>query len=237
MNFYSHGLLIGLGVLAGGLLLFYLARKKDLSTDFIFDLVVIATVGGLIGARVLYFIFYRDQFVAWYEVFYIWYGGLVSFGGLLGGILTGVFYLKARGENVWKWLDLSIIGLMTGWAIGRVGCLLNGDSVGILTTSKLAITGRFPTQVFESIWSLVVVGFCLIFYKYKPRELGAGSVFSAGLFLYGIGRFFIDIWRDEPVLFWLIKPGQLTSLIMISIALIIFGLINYKLLRRRHGGF
>jgi len=221
INIYNHGLMMVLGSIAGGFFLYHLATREKLKTNFILDLVVYSVFGGIIGARLAYFIVYFNQFNSWQEIFYLWNGGMISFGGMIGGLLFAWLILSLRKEKVLPWMDIGFIGLMLGWAIGRVGCFLNGDSVGLATNSFLGFYGRWPTQLYESSWSLIVVAFgYYLIGKRKAWKLPEGSVFLIAAASYALGRFLIDNLREEEFVLGLIKPGQLASLIIFIIALI-----------------
>lgn len=238
VNIYTHGLLIVIGALLGGLIIYFLAKKQEIRATLTFDLIIFSLIGGLIGARILFVILYYDQFSNFKEIFYIWYGGLVSYGGIAGGLLVAWWFLLIKKEKVLKWFDIGIIGLMTGWAFGRIGCLLAGDSLGILSNLKLAIWGRIPTQLFESIWAIFVAVICWLILKLKIRwQLKDGLIFVTGIGLYALGRLIIDFWRDETIFFWFLKTGQFGSIIIFLIALIIVGLFLIKKIRRPNGSY
>ena len=65
-----------------------------------------------------------------FKVFLIWEGGLVMYGGLIGGILFGIYSSRANKLKVWNALDMAMIGAFIGLSIGRWGCLLVGDDYG-----------------------------------------------------------------------------------------------------------
>lgn len=225
INIYSHGLLMALGAIIGGVILYYLARKKNLPTNFILDLIVLGMVGGLIGARLLYFWLYLNQFEHWYEIFFVWWGGLVSFGGLGAALLVAAIYLKNKRQSVWQWFDLGIIGILVGWAIGRIGCFLAGDVVGILTHSGLAVGGRWPIPLFESAWCLLIGMACFILLIQKKWLIQPGLIFNIGLGLYGLGRFIIDFLKEENTLFWQLKFSQVGDLLIVALAIIFIFII------------
>lgn len=237
LNVYSHGLMMAIGAIAGGLIIFYLAKRKNLATNFVLDLCVFALLFGIIGSRILYVILYFDQFQRFREVFFIWYGGLVSYGGIAGGFLVAYLYLKAKKQPILKWFDIGIIGLLIGWAFGRVGCLLNGDSYGLITQSKIAIWGRIPTQIFESTWVIIAAGLCYVGLGVKAKKhLPDGIIFISGIGLYALGRFVIDFFRDEPIIVWFLKGSQVGSLIIFILAiLVILYLIKYR--KESHASF
>jgi phosphatidylglycerol:prolipoprotein diacylglycerol transferase len=65
-----------------------------------------------------------------FKVFLIWQGGLVMYGGMIGGILFGILASRSQGLKVWNTLDMAMIGAFLGLSIGRWGCLLVGDDYG-----------------------------------------------------------------------------------------------------------
>jgi phosphatidylglycerol:prolipoprotein diacylglycerol transferase len=221
VNIYTHGFMIALGAIVGGLVIYFLAKKDNLNIAILFDLIIYSLLGGFVGARLLYIVLYPHQFNGILDMLAIWYGGLVSFGGLAVGLFVAWLVLKAKKEPIYKWFDIGIIGLLVGWAIGRIGCLLNGDSLGILSVSKIAIWGRIPTQLFESFWSLVVAGICFWLLAKKKAILPDGMIFWFGLGSYALGRFVIDFFLDENKIFLSLKPGQIGSIILFLLAFII----------------
>lgn len=237
VNFYTHGLMIALGAILGGALIFYLAKRENLSRRFLFDTLVYSLFVGIVGARLVYIIAYYYQFSNWKEMFLIWYGGLVSFGGILFGFLTAGLILKKRHEPVLKWFDLGIIGMFIGWAIGRVGCFLSGDVPGVTSASKIAIWGQIPVSLFEAGWSLILAGILLYLLLWRKEFLSkfkSGFLFMVGIAGQGLGRFVIDFWRNEAVLGWGLKPGQIVSLVIfLGSALFLFApYLGYKFPRK-----
>lgn len=230
INIYTHGLLIALGAIFGGAIIFYLAKRENLQRRYLFDLLVYSLFGGIIGARILYVILYYYQFDNWHEMFLVWHGGLTSFGGLLFGLLTAALILRKRHQKVFEWFDIGIIGLLLGWTFGRVGCLLSGDVPGVISNSKIAIWGQIPVSLFEGIWSLVVAGF-LFYLSLSQKEFVQkrpnGFVFFIGLALYFLGRFIVDFWRNEPI-FFLIRGGQIASLVLFIITVAILYFYYFK---------
>ncbi|KKQ17524.1 MAG: Prolipoprotein diacylglyceryl transferase [Berkelbacteria bacterium GW2011_GWA1_36_9] len=233
VNFYTHGLLIAIGCLIGGYFIYALARKEQLPTNFLFDLLVLSLLLGIVGARLAYVIAYYYQFGNWHEMFFLWYGGLVSFGGLIFGFLTAGLILKRKQQNILHWFDLGVIGLLIGWAFGRIGCFLSGDVFGIESTSRLSIWGTLPVALFEAIWSLMVAG--ILFYLYTVKrnfinQFPNGFIFYLGLALYTLGRFLIDFFRQEDV-FYILKGGQIASLVIFVSAVLI---LIFKYFRRKN---
>src|SRR5262245_26228395 len=65
-----------------------------------------------------------------FKILLIWQGGLVMYGGLVGGILFGLYAARKHGLNPWNGLDTGLLCGFIGLVLGRVGCLLVGDDYG-----------------------------------------------------------------------------------------------------------
>jgi len=230
VHIYTHGVMIVLGIILGSVLLYLMAQKKGFETDFLFDTIVYSIFAGLIGARLAYIILYHNQFANFKEMLFIWYGGLTSFGGIICGFLVSWAILHYKKKPVGEWFDIGIIGFLVGWAVGRVGCLLAGDSLGIVSASKIAIWGRLPSQLFESIWAIILAAVCYFIYLKKSKwNLPDGFIFLAGVSGYAIGRFAIDFFRDEPLILNFLKASQIFSLLIFIIAAFIMGVMIKRL--------
>jgi len=91
------------------------------------NILVIAGVIGLLGAKIFHNLENWDELVAdpW--------GSLISFSGLsfLGGLLLGgaaiIWYAKKKNISVIHLADAAAIVMPLGYAIGRLGCQVSGD--------------------------------------------------------------------------------------------------------------
>jgi phosphatidylglycerol:prolipoprotein diacylglycerol transferase len=107
-------------------------------------------VAGFIGAHLFSVLFYFPDQVAhdpWLLV-RVW-EDVSSFGGMLGGALGAVIYLRVRGRSLssaerWGYCDAVAFVAPFGWAIGRIACSLAHDHPGRLTRFPLAISLATP---------------------------------------------------------------------------------------------
>jgi prolipoprotein diacylglyceryltransferase len=77
-----------------------------------------------------------------FQVLLIWQGGLVMYGGMIGGILLGILGARKYGLNPWNALDTALVSGFLGLAIGRWGCLMVGDDYGSLVPEGFVASAR-----------------------------------------------------------------------------------------------
>lgn len=174
-----------------------------------------------------------------------WAGGLVYYGGLVFAILGGIVLLKRDRFDPWKAADLSAPGVALGLAFGRIGCLLAGCCFGTPSTGPLALffphhspaseaqakakllgsvslpaLSVHPTQVFESLASLAVAAFCLLWVHGRKRY--DGEVFLWFLGLYGLARFGLEFLRaDDRGSAGGLSTSQVISLLLMGAAVLV----------------
>ena len=205
--------------------------------------------GAIIGARTLYVItFWREQFAnkPLYEVLMVQHGGLVYYGGLIGASLAVVLYTQIKKFPLWKAADVLAPSVALGYVFGRIGCLMNGCCYGRACDLPWAI--RFPqpndpstysgprpgvplhpTQIYESLLSLVLYAFLAWLYRRKKFD---GQVFATYLICYPLVRSFVELFRgDYPEyqrFLGFITPAQ-----ALSVAILAAGIGLFVFLPRR----
>jgi phosphatidylglycerol:prolipoprotein diacylglycerol transferase len=220
--FYLHfyGLIIVLGIIAGTVLIEWLAKARGMNSQFIWDSLIWTMVVGVLGAR-LWHIFtpppssiavgLTTQFYLSHplDALAIWNGGLGIPGAVIGGGLAMYLIARRRGENFLAWADVIAPGLALGQAIGRWANFVNQELYGAPTNLPWAITispekrlagfeqfsTYHPLFLYESLWSLATVFFLLwIGRKYADR-LKTGDIFLIYLITYPTIRFLLDFIR------------------------------------------
>ena len=131
------GGLIGAVILAG---LKYWEKEKDklpkplietnkvYPSDRIGDITLIAAFTGILGAK--FFAIFEDLSNLSSENFFdvlFSGGGLAIYGGLIGGFIGVVWYLKKHNIDVFQVADAVAPALIIGYGVGRIGCQLSGD--------------------------------------------------------------------------------------------------------------
>ncbi|MHC5037096.1 MAG: prolipoprotein diacylglyceryl transferase, partial [Planctomycetota bacterium] len=129
---YSYGFMMMAAFAAAIFVAAVRARNEGLDPNVILDLGLWAMISGILGARLFYVIQYNKQFEgsAFWEYFKVWEGGIVFYGGLIGGFFACVAYLVKRKISIPRVADIVAPSLPLGVAFARFGCFLNGCCFG-----------------------------------------------------------------------------------------------------------
>lgn len=221
---YPWGLSLGLAFLFGSWLVFRETAKRGIDLKEVFWLVIFIFLGGLAGSRLAYLF----QFPQYYlthplEIFQIWAGGLMFYGGLFGALISGWLYLRYKDKtncffclgkssrsddrvpSIKKQFVLSFLqiadvitpALAFGIFITRIGCSLINDHQGAITSLPWAIQwpdGTLRHPVAEYLALNGLIMF-LVFWFLRNRLKKPGQLFIIFLFWYSVSRFLLDFSR------------------------------------------
>jgi phosphatidylglycerol:prolipoprotein diacylglycerol transferase len=219
----SFGVMIALAFIAAGFVAHWQFKKRGVRPDFIYPLLIAAVIGGLLGAKIHYLIIHPDE---WPRNM-LSGSGLVWFGGLFGAIVGVVLVTWVSKQRLARIMDAGALAVAIGYAVGRMGCFLNGDDYGQPTSLPWGIafpngspptTVRVqPTQLYEIGASLVI--FALLYWLVSPRFKREGSLIFAYAILAGIERFLVEFIRTNPK-----EALGLTQQQFIAIAIFVVGI-------------
>lgn len=247
----SYGLMMALAYAVATWYLYRHLHYIQLDKDTLFNLIFIAFVSALLGAKVLYIL------VSWpemgstfsqrliYAVRNFRYG-FVFFGGAIAAVCSLIYYLKKKNLPVLKTADFCIVALPLGHAIGRIGCFLAGCCHGrptdlpwgvVFTDSHSLVAPHYlgvplhPTQLYEMILNLLLF-FLLQHYYKKPHK--NGSILALYLAGYACVRFGIEFFRGDFRGGFLLglSPSQLISLGVAASAICVLFLLKKD---KKHG--
>src|ERR671939_324227 len=239
----TYGVLLALAFLAALFVAARLGARDGLQRERVFDLGLWMLLGGLVGSKLLLMVAepeYASNPWQLVSLDFLRSGG-VWYGGFLGGLLTGVLLIRRYKLPFWKVTDAFAPGVALGQAVGRQGCFAAGCCWGKPTTlpwgvafGELAhrITGvpvgvhLHPTQLYESFAALLIF---LFLYWLHRRKRFDGEVIGAYAVLYGLTRFTIEFFRDDPrgdiaglTTLTHLSTSQLISLIVIGALIFLF---------------
>jgi phosphatidylglycerol:prolipoprotein diacylglycerol transferase len=135
---YSYGVMLGVSLIVGWYITLPLAKRDGLPAETMANCYVITALAALAGSRILYILTNPSEFPTEGKEFgdiigmylQIRKGGLVAYGGFLGGFVGSWAYLRAKGLRLMPWADIAVPSLASGLFITRIGCYLYGCDFG-----------------------------------------------------------------------------------------------------------
>src|SRR4051794_37045115 len=176
------------------------------SPDLAYELVFAALVGGLIGAKLWYVLENGGAFFSG--------TGLVFYGGLIGGALGVLAWMKHRDALDLTVCDVIAPSLAAAYAIGRIGCQLSGDgdygkawdgpwAMAYPNGTVPTTTPVHPTPIYET---LAMGLFAYLLWRWRDRW-APGTLIAIYLIGAGLERFLVEfVRRNDDVALGLTQP-------------------------------
>ena len=238
IGFFSigwHGVLMFIGIAVGLALTLPLAKKLGIQYETTYTAAIWAVIFGFVGARLTHVIdnwsYYSQDLV---EILAVQKGGLGWYGALVGGIVGVAICARLNKFSLARFADAVAPGIILGLSIGRIGCTLNGDSPGTLTSLPWGFVythpdsfspvwvSTHPAAVYEILWNVVIL---TVLWRLWKRLQPDGGLFLVSLVLYSVGRFVISWFRAED---HVLGPLHQSHLISIAIFIVAVGLLAYR---------
>ena len=145
---YAYGFMLMVGFLVVVFVARIKAKSEGLNPEDISNLGIYTIFVGILGGRTFYVIqnlgSYKHNIL---DIFKIYEGGLVFYGGLLASIAAVIVYTKIRNLPVLKTIDIIAYAFALGIIFGRIGCFLNGCCWGDVCSPDLPWAVTFPKSV------------------------------------------------------------------------------------------
>ena len=131
------------------------------------DILFLGVAGVVIGGRLGYCLFYKPGYYLSHplEIFAVWQGGMAFHGGLLGVVVSMLWFAHSRQRPWLQVADFVAPCVPTGLAAGRVGNFINGELWGRFASPDLpwgmvfahsgSMQPRHPSQVYQFLLSLI----------------------------------------------------------------------------------
>lgn len=263
------GMIVAAGVLIGATPLRRYAEWHGVSDEHIRGLLTWVMISGFLGAHEFDVLAYQWDRIGdgtintpaswwpgflpvglwpsnWPLVIRIW-DGISSYGGFIGGAIGFAFYVWWKRLPVRLFADITIVGLLPAFSIGRIGCTVVSDHIGAkvdldswyaflamdyprkLNPGRLA--ELYPgTSEFIPAWNLGLVEFLylvpvnivVLWLAFRPsKRMPAGFVTVLTGVLYAPVRFFLDFLRpgDTDPPYWGLTFAQWSSILAFGVAL------------------
>ena len=258
----SFGVFMLLSFLTGGYILRAEMRRIGEDPEKAWDLVFMAVVGGIVGAKAYYVLLNYERLMADPIGLIFSRGGLVWYGGFVLATVLVIWEIRRQKLPLPKVADAAAPALALAYAVGRVGCFMVGDDWGRPTGSWVGIAfpqGAPPTRVdiierefgitvdpelIERYGQIVPVHptqlyevalSTLIFFvlwRLRLHPRAAGWLFMLWLVLAGAERFAVEFFRAKDDRF----IGILTLAQVISIGIMIVGAVGMARLAKAPRG-
>ena len=248
IRWYSVFILIG--IIIAYFLIQKESKKKNIDSEFVFNLVFWVVLIGIIGARLYYVLFSLNEYNKFIDIFKVWEGGLAIHGGILAGLITLIIYCNKNKVKKLVMTDIAVPGIIIAQAIGRWGNFFNGEAFGkavsytylrslhfipnfIINNMFLydSFDGewayRHPCFYYESLWCLLGFILLLVIRKYYMKRKD-GFLTAFYMFWYGLGRFFIEFLRTDALKIFNIRVAQVVSFLLFSIGIGMMIYLIYK---------
>jgi phosphatidylglycerol---prolipoprotein diacylglyceryl transferase len=243
----SFGLMMFLSFLTAAWITGKQLERYGMPKELAWDVLAWVALGGIAGAKLYYLALHLDVFLADPVGQLLSRGGLVWYGGLIGGVTAYYFQIRAKKLPMATMFDATAPALAIGYAVGRLGCFLVGDDYGRYTDGPFGIAfpdgappstaynlrqiGEYvppeipdaavvpvhPTQLYEI--GLAMIMFAILWRLGRRAGLRAGQLFAVYLALYGVERFMIEFVRAKSDRFVLgMSTSQLASIALLVIA-------------------
>jgi phosphatidylglycerol:prolipoprotein diacylglycerol transferase len=175
--------------------------RKDIE-----DMLFLGVLGVVIGGRLGYCLFYKPEYYLHnpLQVLFVWQGGMSFHGGLIGVIVSQVWFAHSRHKPFWQVMDFIAPCVPPGLGAGRIGNFINGELWGRPADPTLpwamvfpqsgSNVPRHPSEIYEFLLEGVLLFILMWLYARKPhKEAQVSAVFLVG---YGAARFTAEYFRE-----------------------------------------
>lgn len=239
----SYALISIIGLIVCCIVTVRLGKKYKIELEDIILAAVAVGIGLILGGHILYGITNIDDMIAEFQssdalTFHqVWtilvsaFGGMVFYGGFLGGLLgLSVFARFSSCNSREYFFDLYAVITPLFHVFGRIGCFLGGCCYGIESSFGFTVTGntlvpelngvcRFPVQLVEAACNLVLFLILLILFHSERHSKRLTYIY---MLMYSPIRFCLEFLRGDAIRgIWMgLSTSQWISLILFVIAAI-----------------
>lgn len=238
----TFGLMMFLSFLSAAWLTGKQLERYGYKREIAWDVLAWVAIGGIVGAKLYYLGLHWENLVADPIGELTSRGGLVWYGGLIGGVLAYYLQIRAKKLSPALMFDATAPALAFAYAVGRIGCFLVGDDYGVPTDSAVGIAfpngsppstagnlraigvdvpaavpdatvlAVHPTQLYEVGLALIMFA---VLWNIGKRSMHRGHLFALWMALYSVERFVIEFVRAKDDIFFGFSTSQMMSILLL----------------------
>jgi phosphatidylglycerol:prolipoprotein diacylglycerol transferase len=229
--------MIGIGFIIALAVGMYRAKRMHKNEEAVMDIAMLAGVLGFLGAKLLFVIISFQEFLK-SPLTVLGSSGFVVYGGIVTGVIVAILYCRHKKLAFLEYFDLIMPEIAIAQGFGRIGCFMAGCCYGRETDSWIGVTfpaGSFapsgvkliPTQLFSSVGDFFIAAI-LILIAERKKDMAHGNIGAIYMLLYGVGRFVIEIFRnDDRGAVGILSTSQFISIFIVA-AGIVFLVVNHR---------
>jgi len=212
--------------------------KDRLILNIFDDLITYLIIGIILGGRLGYILIYNFDYYLnnLTEILMIWKGGMSFHGGLVGVLISTLFFSKKHNINPFIFLDLISAVAPIGIFLGRIANFLNSELYGKQTEifwsvifPKIDNLTRHPSQIYEALFEGLILFLILNLLIRKNMLNKKGEITSYFLIFYSLFRFLLEFFREpDPQIGYLIIGMTMGQILCVFLFVIGIGLFFKK---------
>lgn len=246
------GVMVALAIYSAIWLIHKDAKARGLADEKVWDFGMFASLSGVVGARLFHILEYPVEFIHDPIGMIFTRGGFSIYGGWVVGTIGGIWYLRKHKFPVWEMADSAALGMMIGYAVGRIGCQLSGDGdwgtmanmalkpdwlptwfwaqtyTGNVVNEIIPEPGVYPTPMYESAGAFLSLA---ILWSLRRHPFRPGWLFALFMVMTGIARYAVEQIRVNVKYHF--AGMAFTQAELVSIVFVIAGLIGMIWLGKR----
>jgi phosphatidylglycerol:prolipoprotein diacylglycerol transferase len=241
---YFYGICYALGLMLTYVVIRRGVRARGLDENLFANGMIIVAIAALIGGRAYHVIdqwqLYKDDLT---RIVLPPYAGLGVYGGIFGGMIAVIVYVRLKRQSFWQWADVIVPGLFAMEFVARWGNFFNQELYGPPTTAPWGIAidcahrvvgylcppdgttpvgAHFqPLFLYESISGLVGMLTLLWLARRFSERLRTGEIALIFFVWYAAVRFSLEFLRVDNWTFFGIPMAQLISVIVIVVSILL----------------
>jgi prolipoprotein diacylglyceryltransferase len=224
---YSYTTMLFVGLSLGLVVGDYAANMAGMASDRVVVTIMLLTVPGLLGARLLFIashweIYRRDPRRIWRRS----EGGAAMLGGFVLAVAVSWPLLAVMDLPFGAFWDVATFCMLFWLICGRLGCHLHGCCSGKPSSGPLTLylpdhrgiwRRRVPTQLLEAGWAVLLLLGATALWSQSPFS---GALFLGVVAAYAVGRFGLQPMREEQDRLHGLNIQQMLYAVLVGLSLV-----------------